>query len=80
MAKWKRIHFGSMRLQVQSLASLGWGSGAAMSCGVGRRCGLDSELLWLWCGPVAISLIQPLAWKHSYAAGGALKSKKKKKN
>ena len=41
--------------------SVGWGSGVAMSCGVGRRLGLDSALLWLWHGPVAIALIGPLA-------------------
>ena len=35
--------------------SVGWGSGVAVSCGVGRRCGLDSELLWLWCRPAAIA-------------------------
>ena len=29
--------------------------GVAMSCGVGRRRGLDPMLLWLWRGPVAYS-------------------------
>ena len=45
--------------------------------------GSDPELLWLWCRPVAISPIQPLAWGPPYAAGAALKDKKtlkKKKN
>ena len=37
-----------------------------MSCGVGRRCGLDPALLWLW-------LIRPLSWEFSCAAGAALK-------
>ena len=37
--------------------------GVAMSCGVGRRCGLDPRLLWLWCGPAATTLIRPLAWE-----------------
>ena len=43
-----------------------------MSCGVGCRCGLDPELLWLWPGPVATAPIQPLAWEHPYPMGAAL--------
>ena len=50
-----------------------------MSCGVGHRHGLDLGLLWLWCRPVAITPIPPLAWELPYAADGALKSKKAKK-
>ena len=49
-----------------------------MSCGVGRRCGSDPELLRLWCRLVATALIQPLAWEPSYAAGRALKTQKEK--
>ena len=45
-----------------------------MSCGVGHRRGSDLVLLWL----VAAALIQPLAWELPYAAGAALKCKKKK--
>ena len=37
-------------------------------------------LLWMWCGPAAVAPIGPLVWKPPYAAGMALKSKKKKKN
>ena len=52
-----------------------------VSCGVGYRCGSDLTLLWLWRRPVAIALIQPLAWEPPYATGAALeKAKKKKKN
>ena len=47
-----------------------------MSCGVGRRCGLDPELLWLWWRLAATAPIQPLAWELPYAAGAALKGKK----
>ena len=49
-----------------------------MSCGVGRRFGLDPMLLllWLWRRPAAIAPIQPLAWELPYAVGAALKSKK----
>ena len=80
-----------MRLWVRSLAcSLGWGSGVAMSCGVGCRRGSDPALLWLWRRPVATAPIQPLAWEPPYAAGAAqeiattttkkTKDKKKKKD
>ena len=41
---------------------------------------LDSELLWLWCSPAATALIQLLAWERPYAAGAALKKKKKMKD
>ena len=30
-----------------------------MSCGVGRRCGSDPSLLWLWHSPAAVAPIQP---------------------
>ena len=43
-----------------------------MSCGVGCRRGLDSELLWLWHRLRATALIQPLAWEPPYAASVAL--------
>ena len=48
-----------------------------MSCGVGRRRGLDPQLLWLWCRPEATALIQPLAWGRPNATGMALKKKVK---
>ena len=44
-----------------------------MSCGLGRKGGLDPELLWLWLWSAAIALIQPLAWEPPYAVGMALK-------
>ena len=53
-----------------------------MSCGVGRRCGSDPELLQLGSHvavPMATALIRPLAWEPPYAASVALKKKKKKK-
>ena len=43
-----------------------------MSCGVGRRCGSDLALLWLWRRPVATAPIGPLAWDPPYAEGAAL--------
>ena len=49
-----------------------------MSCSTGHRPGLDPALLWLWCELAAVALIQPLAWEPPYAAGAALKKKKKK--
>ena len=44
-----------------------------MSCGVGPRHGLDSEVLW--CRPEAAAPIRPLAWELPYAVGTALKKK-----
>ena len=51
----------------------------AMSRGVGRRRSWDLALLWLWCRPVAVAPIPPLAWELPYPAGVALKKAKKKK-
>ena len=59
--------------------SVGWESGVAVSCGIGRRYGSDPVLLWLWCRLASIALIQPLAWELPYAIGVTLKSKKRKK-
>ena len=50
-----------------------------MSCGVGRRHGSDLALLWLWCKPVAIAAIRPLAWEPPYAAGAAQEMAKRQK-
>ena len=60
---------------------MGYGSGVAMSCGVGHRCGSDLMLLCLWHKPVAVAVapIRPLAWETPYAMGSALKSQKRKK-
>ena len=49
----------------------------AISCGVGHRCGLDSELLWLWCRPAVTAPIRPLTWEPPYASGVALEKTKK---
>ena len=51
-----------------------------MSYGVGHRHGSDLALLWLWCRPEAVALIQPVAWEPPYAMSAALKRKKKKLN
>ena len=50
----------------------------AVSCGVGRRGGLDLALLWLWCRLTAVAPIRPLAWEPPYAVSAALKKKKRK--
>jgi len=55
-----------------------WGSSVAVSCGVGRRLGLDPEFLWLWCRPAATAPIGPLVWEPPYAVGAALKIQKDK--
>ena len=60
--------------------SVGQGSGIAVSCGVGPRCGSDLVLLWLWSRSAAIALIGPLAWEPPCAVSAALKRQKKKKN
>ena len=85
MVQRKRIQLGTMRLWVGSPASLNGlriQHGAAVSCGVGRRRGLDPTWLWLWlwlwCGPAAVTVIRPLAWEPPQATGVALKSKKTK--
>ena len=49
-----------------------------MSCGVGRRGGLDMALLWLWHRPAATAPIRPLAWEPPYAAGALLRNKQNK--
>ena len=56
---------------------MGEGSRVAMSCGVGRRCGLDPTLPWLWHGPAATAPTGPLAWEPPYAENVALKIKNK---
>ena len=50
-----------------------------MSCGVDHRLSSDQALLWLWCRPATVALIQSLAWEPPYAMGTALKRLKKKK-
>ena len=50
-----------------------------MSCGVGRKRGLDLAWLWLWRRLAATTLIRPLAWGRPYAMGVALKKKKDKR-
>ena len=50
-----------------------------MSCGTGRKRGLDLALLWLWWRPAATAPIGPLAWEPPYAAGADLKGQKEKK-
>ena len=50
-----------------------------MSYGVGHRCDLDPELLWLWRRPVAIAPIRPLAWEPPYASGVAPEKENKTK-
>ena len=49
-----------------------------MSRGVDRKHSPDPALLRLWLTPVAVAPIGPQAWEIPYAAGVALKSKKKK--
>ena len=55
------------------------GSSVAVSCGVGRRLGLDLALLWLWHRLATVALIGPLAWKPPCATSVDLKHTHKKK-
>ena len=41
------------------------------------RRGWDLALPWLWCRLADRALIHPLAWEPPYAAGAAVKRKKK---
>ena len=67
-------------MQVRSMALLsGLRSGVTVSCGVGRRCGSDPVLLWLWRRLVVTAPIRPLAWEPPYAAGAAQENGKKTK-
>ena len=80
MAQGKQIRLVTMRLRVQSLASLsGLRIQHCQSCSVGRRCSSDPMLLWLWRRLAAVALIRPLAWEPPYAAGLALKKTKDKR-
>ena len=63
---------------IPGLAQWVKGSGIAVSCGVGRRFGLDLAVLWLWCRPAAVAPIQPLAWELTCVTGMALKKAKTK--
>ena len=66
VAQQKQILLASMRMQVQSLASL-----SELRIQHCRE---------LWCRPAATVLIQPLAWELPYATGEDLKRPKKKHN
>ena len=50
-----------------------------MSSGVGRRCGSNPALLWLWRRLAAAALIRPLAWESQYAVGVAQEMAKRQK-
>ena len=70
-----------MRMWVQSLASLsGLRIGISVSCGVGRKQGLDPMVSWLWCRLAAAAPFQPLPWELVYAAGAALKEEEEKES
>ena len=49
-----------------------------MSCGVGRRRGLDPTLLWLWHRPVSTAPIRTLAWEPPCAVGSGPRKGKKR--
>ena len=49
-----------------------------MSCGVGRICGSDPVLLWLWHRLVATTPIGPPSLELPYAPAAALKKKRQR--
>ena len=81
MAQWKRIPLGTMRLRVQSLASL---SGLKIKHCHELWCRLQtwlrSQVVWLWHRLEATAPIRPLTWEPPYASGTALKRQKTKTN
>ena len=62
---------------IPGLAQWVKGSSVAVSCGIGRRCGLDPVWLWLWCRLAAAALIRPLTGELPYATGVSVKTGKK---
>ena len=62
---------------IPGLAQWAGESGIAVSCGVGRRCGSDPMLLWLWHRLAAATPVGPLAWEPPYAAGAAVEKTKR---
>ena len=51
-----------------------------MSCDIGRRCGSDPELLWLWCRLEAVAPIRPQPGKLHMPPVWPYKRQKRKKN
>ena len=76
MAQQKLTWLGSMRMLVQSLASL---SGLRIRHCCELHCMSQMlELLWLWCGLAAVAPIGPLACEPSYASGAGQRENKQK--
>ena len=59
--------------------SVGWGSGVAMSCGVGCRHSSDLALQWLWHSLAAVAPIGSLAQGTSICHGCNPKKQKKER-
>ena len=86
VAQWKWIRLGTMRLWVQSLASVSglriWHC-LEMWCRSQTRLGsgipVALVLLWLWCRLAATALIRPLAWEPPICHGRGPRNGKKKR-
>ena len=80
MVQQKQIQLGTMRLQVQSLASLsGLRIWRCCELWCGSQMQLDLVLLQLWHRLAAVAQIRSLAWKPPYAESMAPRSKNKKR-
>ena len=78
VAQRKPIRLGTMRLWVQSLASLsGLRIWLCRELWCRSQIRLRSGVLWLWCRPAAIAPIRPLAWEPNKRQKQKQKQKQK---
>ena len=81
MTQWPRNPTRNHKIagSIPGLAHRAKGSGIAVSCDIGHRCGADLALLWLWCRLAATAPVGSLAWEPPYATGAALEETQRQK-